>query len=89
MSRPALIEVLSAAMVLFAGQACPGKPYDGLSRLFAEADAVVIVEIVSTDYSATVADRPMYAEAKVLKALTGIAGRCARLWRLTLLGPKK
>jgi hypothetical protein len=71
MSRPTLIQVLSMAMVLFMGQTCTGKRYGGLSRLSTEADAVIVVEILSTDYSATAADGPMYAETKVLKVLTG------------------
>ena len=43
----------------------------GLSHLVSEADAIAVVEIVSTDYSATAADGPMYAEAKVLRAIKG------------------
>lgn len=43
----------------------------GLSHLVSEADAIAVVEIVSTDYSATAADGPMYAEAKVLRGIKG------------------
>jgi hypothetical protein len=40
-------------------------------KLIAETDTIVVVEILSTDYSATAADGPMYAEARVLKVLKG------------------
>ena len=39
--------------------------------LIAAADAVVAVEIISTDYSATPSDGPMLASAKVLKIVKG------------------
>jgi hypothetical protein len=39
--------------------------------LIAVAEAVVAVEILSTDYTATAIDGPMVATAKVLKALKG------------------
>jgi hypothetical protein len=41
------------------------------NRLSTEADAIAVVEIISTDYTATAADGPMYASAKVLKVLKG------------------
>jgi len=44
------------------------RPFDGL---IAAAEAVVAVEILSTDYTATPSDGPMLAEAKALKALKG------------------
>lgn len=40
-------------------------------ELITEADAIAVVEILSTDYTATASDGPMYAEAKVLKVLKG------------------
>jgi hypothetical protein len=43
----------------------------GLEGLLGEADAVVVVEILTTDYTATAADGPMYAEAKVIKSVKG------------------
>jgi hypothetical protein len=43
-------------------------PFDGLMTT---AHAVVAVEILSTDYTATPADGPMVAVAKVLKVLKG------------------
>lgn len=42
-----------------------------LDELIDKTDAIAVVEILSTDYTATAADGPMYAEAKVLKVLKG------------------
>lgn len=44
---------------------------DGLAKLTTDADAIVAVEILKTDYTATAADGPMYGEAKVLKVIKG------------------
>ena len=43
----------------------------GLSNLVSQANSIAVVEIVSTDYSATAADGPMYAEATVLRVIKG------------------
>jgi len=50
-----------------------------LDNLITTADAIVVVEIVSTDYTATAADGPMYAEGKVLKVLKGSISTLGRL----------
>ena len=47
------------------------KPGLGFKGLITAAEAIVAVEILSTDYTATPADGPMVATAKVLKALKG------------------
>ncbi|MCP4612432.1 MAG: hypothetical protein GY845_27355 [Planctomycetes bacterium] len=44
---------------------------DGLDKLASEAEAIAAIEILSTDYSATASDGPMYAKAKVSKVLKG------------------
>ena len=44
---------------------------DGLDKLVSEAEAIAAIEILSTDYSATASDGPMYAKAKVSKVLKG------------------
>jgi hypothetical protein len=44
---------------------------DGLENLVAEADLIALVEILSTDYTATAADGPMYGDAKVLRVIKG------------------
>lgn len=61
----------------------------GLSNLVSEADAIAVVEIVSTDYSATAADGPMYAEAKVVKVIKGgvRAARRIRFGASAWVGP--
>jgi len=43
----------------------------GVATSMAEADAIVAVEILRTDYTATAADGPMYAEARVLGVVKG------------------
>lgn len=60
-----------------------------LQRLVAEADAIAAVEIASTDYSATPADGPMYAVAKVLKAVKGpmSANRSVQFGATAWVGP--
>ncbi len=50
-----------------------------LDELINGADAVVAVEILSVDYTATAADGPMYANARVLKVLKG---NVPKSWRL-------
>lgn len=45
----------------------------GLETLLADADLVVMAEILSTDSQATASDGPMSAEAKVLKVVKGRA----------------
>lgn len=49
------------------------------SALLSEADAVAAVEILRTDYTATAADGPMYAEARVIAAVKGAVPRAAQL----------
>ena len=66
---PLIWFMLSVAVAVgpLSAQAAPA----GLNNLVSEADAIAVVEIVSTDYSATAADGPMYAEAKVLRVIKG------------------
>lgn len=62
-----LIGFLVLGAPAFAGEQEQG-PFEGLIQA---AEAVVAVEILSTDYTATPADGPMVAAAKVLKVLKG------------------
>lgn len=57
--------------------------------LITAADAVVAVEILSTDYSATPADGPMVAAANVLKSLKGAItlGKKFRFSETAWVGP--
>jgi hypothetical protein len=61
----------------------------GLRDLVSEADAIAVVEVVSIDYSATASDGPMYAEAKVIKAIKGgvRAARRIRFGASAWVGP--
>ena len=62
------------------------RPYEGL---ITTADAVVAVEILSTDYTATPADGPMVAETKPLKILKGpfTKGKLFRFTETAWVGP--
>jgi len=74
-----VIAAVFPAVALFA----PAIPTDGrageLDNLITRADAIAVVEIVSTDYTTTAADGPMYAEGKVLKVLKGSISTLGRL----------
>lgn len=58
-------------MIIPMATRCAGGRAAELDELITEADAIAVVEILSTDYTATAGDGPMYAEAKVLKVLKG------------------
>ena len=62
---------LALAFTTVSAAAWPQAHPDKLRALVKEAGAIAAVEILSTDYSATPADGPMYAEARVLKRLRG------------------
>lgn len=50
-----------------------------LDQIVEKADAIAAVKILSTDYTATATDGPMYAEAKVLKVLKGSIHKGSKL----------
>jgi hypothetical protein len=64
----------------------PGLDFTGL---ITAAEAVVAVEILSTDYTATPSDGPMVADAKVLKVLKGpfTTGKKFSFWETAWVGP--
>ena len=66
--------VLLAAAVVLATVSPPAhavaQPGD-LTAMIAAADAIVAVEILDTDYTATASDGPMYAAAKILGVAKG------------------
>jgi hypothetical protein len=64
-TRLALLFALVMGSPLFAADPV------GLDSLLGKADAVAVVEILTTDYTATAADGPMYAGAKIIKPLKG------------------
>ena len=57
--------------------------------LITAAEAVVAVEILSTDYTATPSDGPMVATARVLKVLKGplFSGKKLTFWETAWVGP--
>ncbi len=59
------------AAALFAVAAFAGPSARQLETLIDEAEVVAAVRILSTDYRATAADGPMYADAKLLKLIKG------------------
>ncbi|MFY9610972.1 MAG: hypothetical protein WAU45_20470 [Blastocatellia bacterium] len=65
------------------------QPGSGFTGLITAAEAVVAVEILSTDYTATPSDGPMMADAKVLKVLKGplTAGKKFSFWETAWVGP--
>ena len=63
--------ILIALLVLGSHTIAATGERPGFESLITAAEAVVAVEILSTDYTATPADGPMVATAKVLKALKG------------------
>lgn len=66
--------VLVAIAMALAASMATLFAYEGKGEvrgLITDADAIVAVEILTTDYKATEADGPMYADAKVLKMIKG------------------
>ena len=73
MVKPILIGILAVLLpsVITSAKTHQDQKDSGLDRLVAEAGAIAAIKILSTDYSATASDGPMYAKAKVLKVLKG------------------
>lgn len=73
MSRLVLGGPLILASLLAVGPQAVGMQQErrGFGDLIALADAVVAVEVLSTDYTATASDGPMLAAARVLKVVKG------------------
>jgi hypothetical protein len=65
------------------------QPGSKITALITAAEAVVAVEILSTDYTATPSDGPMVAEAKVLKVVKGplTNGKKFSFWETAWVGP--
>jgi hypothetical protein len=61
--------LLMTLVMLVSRTVAQGQGQSPPQGLLAAAEAVVAVEIVSTDYTATAADGPMVAAAKILKVL--------------------
>ncbi|MGH9719995.1 MAG: hypothetical protein ACRD8O_07265 [Bryobacteraceae bacterium] len=61
---------LFALALIFPDATARSRP-GGVATLMAESSAVAAVEILSTDYTATAADGPMYANARVLRVVKG------------------
>lgn len=65
------IVAVAATLAVCTATALAGSRAGGLAQLITDADAIVAVEILRTDYRATAADGPMYGDAKVLKVIKG------------------
>ena len=66
----------------------PGGGAGSLEKLMTDADVIALVKILSTDYTATAADGPMYGEAKVLKVVKGkLSTRTVRFGASAWAGP--
>ena len=81
--------LLMTLMMLVARTVAQGQGQSPPQGLLAAAEAVVAVEIVSTDYTATAADGPMVAAAKILKVLKGplAPGKDLRFSETAWVGP--
>ena len=66
-----ILTAMRIAAVLLAVTASAGPRTQQLEALIDEAEVVAAVRILSTDYRATAADGPMYADAKPLKVIKG------------------
>lgn len=75
---PLLVVVAFAAAVLATAEAEGGRA-GGLAELAADADTIVAVEVLKTDYKATAADGPMSGDASVLKIIKGAVPHEKRL----------
>lgn len=73
-----MLAVLTAVVALLPNVPAAGAGVS-LSGLVAEADAIAAVQIMRTDYTATAADGPMYAEARVLAVVKGSLARAGVL----------
>ncbi len=81
-----LVVLGSILALAFPIEAVKPRSFEGL---IAAAEAIVAVEILSTDYTATAADGPMVAVAKVLKVLKGPLrkGKHIRFTETAWVGP--
>jgi hypothetical protein len=84
-----VLVLLVALFILGSGTVTPAQERGPLKGLIAAAGAVVVVEILSTDYTATPADGPMVAAAKILKVLKGplTSGKEFRFSETAWVGP--
>jgi hypothetical protein len=65
----ALVVLITA--VIYTAEVFAYDKSSGLDKFADEAEAIVAIRILSTDYSATPSDGPMYAKAEVLKVPKG------------------
>lgn len=88
-SGSALILVLFLVLASRTSAVTQEQPGSAFTSLITAAEAVVAVEILSTDYTATPSDGPMVAEAKVLKVVKGplTQGKKFSFWETAWVGP--
>ena len=75
-----ILTAMRIAAALFGVAASAGPSTQQLEALIDEAEVVAVVTILSTDYRATAADGPMYADAKLLKVIKGELSRARRIY---------
>ena len=74
-----ILAALWIAAALFAVTASAAPRTQQLEALIDQAEVVAAVTILSTNYRATAADGPMYADAKLLKVIKGEPSRAQRI----------
>ena len=81
--------ILIALLAIVSDTIAVTREEQGFEGMIAAAEAVVAVEILSTDYTATPSDGPMVATAKVLKVVKGglAAGKTFTLAETAWVGP--
>jgi hypothetical protein len=82
--------LLLAALAAMAGAPLAGAAPAGTgAALLASADAIVAVEILDTDYTATASDGPMYAQTRILGVVRGplVGGTTLRVGESAWCGP--
>lgn len=77
--RNGLLAVLSVALAVLPVSVSRAAGVSVPPGWLSEADAVAAVEILRTDYTATAADGPMYAEARVIVMVKGTVPHAAPL----------
>ena len=75
-----ILTAIRIATGLFAVAAFADPGAQQVEALIDKAEFVAAVRILSTDYRATAADGPMYADAKVLKVIKGDLSRARQIY---------
>lgn len=84
-----MLPLVGVAVSVLGATVFAGARTGELAELITGADAIVAVEILRTDYSATPSDGPMYGDARILKVIKGRlhGGATLRLGESAWCGP--